>query len=83
MVPRRALQEGRWPETYKQEPELLAPVKCDEEDTHTVGNIVKDQARRQTLTESLQCSFVRFRPQQPGFQIAVVINDCMKALKLV
>ena len=57
-------------------------VECDEESTHSVGN-QRDRERQLLLEQALQCTFVRYRPQRPCFDQAKVVNEVMRALKLV
>ena len=56
-------------------------VECDE--NGHVYRASQDAARQADITLALQCTFVRFSPQQPTFQFPLLVNDLMRALRLV
>ena len=58
-------------------------VECDEEGAHGPGRISKDHLRQAILESELCCKFVRFRPQQKGFDYAVLVHQCLVAMQFV
>jgi very-short-patch-repair endonuclease len=59
-------------------PKYRIAVECDEE-FHD-RQIDKDVAREQHITEMLDCTFIRYRPNENGFSIFHVIRDIHDAI---
>lgn len=53
-------------------PEYKLAVECDEDGTHTPSTALKDFERERWLKSELGCSFIRYRPDEPDFDIAEV-----------
>jgi hypothetical protein len=48
-------------------------IECDE--NHHVANIVQDLTRQAEITRALGCTWVRFAPDDPNFDIFAVIGE--------
>lgn len=60
-------------------PEYNISIECDEK--HHDANIAEDKIRQQDITNILNCSWVRFKPDDPNFDIFDVIGDVHSLLK--
>jgi very-short-patch-repair endonuclease len=57
-------------------PEQRLAVECDE-NNHNCSQYASDDARQKFIESVLGCRFVRFNPDEPGFNIGSVINQIM------
>lgn len=64
-------------------PEHRLAVECDEEGAHGPGRASRDRERQRFIEEELGCTFVRFRPQQKDFSMAILLNRVMQGLSLL
>lgn len=60
-------------------PQQRVAVECDE--THHNQSRVADKERQLAITASLDCRFVRYQPQAPGFNVGAVINELIMLLR--
>ena len=57
-------------------PERRLAVECDE-NNHNHSQYASDDARQKYIESVLGCRFVRFNPDEPGFNVGSVINQIM------
>lgn len=54
-------------------------IECDEFD-HTNYNIKKDSERQKNIENKLNCTFIRFNPDNKEFKIEYIINEILEFL---
>lgn len=62
-------------------PQHRVAVECDETAAHGKSRISDDAARQRFIEGSLDCVFIRFRPQEKNFCLATVCNSILRALE--
>jgi hypothetical protein len=56
-------------------------VECDEESSHSSDiQILADIEREQFLKFTLDCAFIRYRPEEKDFSMAALVNECFKVI---
>lgn len=61
-------------------PKEKLAIECDEAHHTTPAQTAKDDERRLAITEVLGCSWIRYSPNTPGFNIGQVINQIITRL---
>lgn len=61
-------------------PKHRLAVECDEEYSHSKHHQLSDYARQIDIEKELGCSFIRYRPQNPTFCVAKLINTVLMTL---
>lgn len=61
-------------------PTQRVAVECDETHHNKTVNREADEERRLKITNILGCSWVRYAPHEPGFNIGKVINQLIQKL---
>jgi very-short-patch-repair endonuclease len=61
-------------------PKERIAIECDEHG-HYEYEEEKDIQRQDFITKSLGCQFIRFNPNQKGFNIGTVINKIIKTVE--
>lgn len=59
--------------------DLNIAIECDERD-HEYRPKWYENLRQQEIEERLGCRFIRFNPDQPGFNIGTVINELIREI---
>ena len=62
-------------------PALGLVLECDE-GGHKNYDDVCEQKRQRFIEDTLKCTFLRFNPNAPGFDLSDVINDVLKVWKV-
>ena len=60
-------------------PEHKVAIECDEEGSHGPGHVSKDKTRERKIADYLKCTFIRFRPEAPDFELADLVQRCAEA----
>lgn len=60
-------------------PDHRVAIECDEEGSHGPGRVSEDKIRERKIIDHLSCTFVRFRPERPDFDLADLIQRCTEA----
>jgi len=71
----------QWVEGYRVDlyfPTLKVAVECDEHG-HRHCDPEQEEVRQRFIEAELGCTFVRFNPHEPGFNIGRVINQVMRS----
>lgn len=61
-------------------PKHKLALECDEEGAHGPGRVSNDRARQLFIENELDCTFLRFRPEQKGFDVTVLLNRVLREL---
>lgn len=61
-------------------PSCKLAVECDEDGTHPPSKALADFEREQWIKSQLGCSFIRYRPDEPGFDMAEVAGKVFQKI---
>ena len=61
-------------------PSCKLAVECDEDGTHGPCRALVDFQREQWIKSELGCSFIRYRPDEPGFDMADVASKVFQKI---
>ncbi|CAM9135792.1 unnamed protein product [Sphacelaria rigidula] len=55
-------------------------IECDEKESHRQSRAPADVQRELWIQNELSCSFIRYRPDEPGFDIAEVAGKVFQKI---
>lgn len=61
-------------------PSCKLAVECDEDGTHRPDRALVDFERERWIKRELGCSFIRYRPDKPGFDMADVASKVFQSI---
>ncbi|CAM9103362.1 unnamed protein product, partial [Hapterophycus canaliculatus] len=61
-------------------PSCNLAVECDEDSIHRPGRALKDFERERWIKRKLGCSFIRYRPDEPDFDLAGIANKIFQKI---
>lgn len=61
-------------------PSCKVAIECDEKESHRPSKALADVEREQWIKKELGCSFIRFEPDEPGFDIARVAGEVFQKI---
>jgi very-short-patch-repair endonuclease len=62
-------------------PQYKLAVECDEGHHERESNALRDVGREREISETLSCSFIRYKPHKKGFSIFKVINQIHRFIR--